>query len=500
MRTDPETTTAEATLDPGDWETIRAVAHRSLDAMIDHVRSVRERPVWRPVPAEVRERLATDPPWEGEGLEAVAADVHEIVAPYALGNVHPRFWGWVPGSGTVGGIVAELLKAGLNSVPSAFDEVGLLLERRVIAWMLEAFGMPAGGSGVLVSGGSVANYVGLAVARDARVGFDVRDLGMGAAPEMPVVYASIETHNSVDKAIQLLGIGRRNLRKIPVDERFEIDVDALRAAIAADRDRGLAPIAIVGNVGTVNTAAIDDLNALADVAAKEGLWLHVDGAFGAIARLSPELADRLAGIERVDSLAFDFHKWMHVQYEVGCTLFRDRAAHRAAFTVPASYLSPFDRGPAAQPDPAHQLAPELSREAKALKVWMSIREHGLATFGRLVHQNVEQARYLAELVAAEPRLELLAPVSLNIVCFRFVPEAAEGWEAGELDDLNRELLMRLQERGIAVPSHTVLGGRFAIRTCITSHRTRREDVELLVREVVRLGGEVAAERAPAASR
>jgi glutamate/tyrosine decarboxylase-like PLP-dependent enzyme len=264
----------EEGLDPQNWDDFRALSHRALDEMIDHLRTVRDRPVWQPMPPSVRERLATDPPWEGTGLGAVYEEFSEVVQPYALGNIHPRFWGWVPGAGTPGGVLAELLKAGLNSVPAAFDEVGRALEDQVIDWFLRVFGLPRDGSGVLVSGGSVANFVGLAVARDARAGFDVRQEGLTSAPRPLALYASAETHNSVDKAVQLLGLGRTALRKIPVNDRFEIRIDELREAIKKDRAAGYQPIAVVGNAGTVNTAAFDDLTALADLCEAEGLWLH----------------------------------------------------------------------------------------------------------------------------------------------------------------------------------------------------------------------------------
>jgi glutamate/tyrosine decarboxylase-like PLP-dependent enzyme len=474
-------------LDPPDWDGLRTLGHRALDEILDHIRTVRQRPIWQPMPAPMRGELKGDPPWEGVGLEAIYEEFLSHIKPYALGNIHPRFWGWVPGAGTPGGVLAELLKAGLNSVSSVFDEVGRTLEQRVISWFLGAFGLPPEGSGILVSGGSMANFAGLAVARDAKAGFDVRDSGLSAAPERLTLYASEETHSSVDKAIQLLGMGRKALRKIPVDGDYRIRLDALREAIDADRAQGCRPLAIVGNAGTVNTGAIDDLRSLGEIAEAEALWLHVDGAFGAVAALSPKLRPLLAGMERADSLAFDFHKWLHVPYHAGCTLFRDEAQHRATFSVPAAYLDPMERGVGAQSSPANQLGPELSREAKALTIWMSLREHGLRRYGQMALRNVEQARYLAGLVTAEPRLELLAPVSLNIVCLRYVPEGHGSRKSEVLNALNREILMALQEEGIAVPSHTVLQGRFAIRVCITNHRSRFEDFDLLVREILRIG-------------
>lgn len=483
----------EIGLDPEHWSAVQELLHRAVDDSIAYLRTVGERPVWQQMPESVRSQIDTPAPWEGVGLASTYDDFRELIQPYALGNIHGRFWGWVPGSGTAGGLLAELLKATINTVPAAFDECGRLLEQQVVAWMLEAFGMPKQGSGILVSGGSMANFVGLAVARDAMAGFDVRAHGVRGAESDLVLYASTATHNSVDKAVQVLGLGRAALRKIPVDTRHRIELAALREAIARDRADGHLPFAVVGNAGTVDTGASDDLSAIADLCAAEQLWLHVDGAFGAIAALSPTLRPQIAGMERADSLAFDFHKWLHVQYSAGCTLFRDEAAHRGAFTVPAPYLAGIERGPAAQASPSHQLGPELSREAKALKIWMSLREHGLAVFGELAEQNVEQARYLASLVTAAEQLELVLPPELNIVCFRYRPEDRRGWTGDACDRINQELLMRLQEQGIAVPSHTTLGGRFAIRVCITSHRSRRSDFRLLVAESIRLGSAIEAE-------
>jgi glutamate/tyrosine decarboxylase-like PLP-dependent enzyme len=475
----------ETTLDPEDWSELSDVAHRCLDAMLELHRNVRDGPVWQSMPAEVRDRFDEPVPRRGMPLGELYEEALESLVPYGVGNIHPRFWGWVPGTGTAGGIIAEVLKAGMNTVPGAFDDVGHTVEQRVIAWMLDVYGFPADGSGILVSGGSVANFVALAAARDAMSGFDVAGEGLARGATRPVLYCSTETHNCVDKAVQLLGLGRASLRKIPVDADFRIRLDLLDDAIRHDRAEGLHPIAVVGNAGTVNTGATDPLPALADVAGQENLWFHVDGAFGALVQFSSELSHLVAGIDRADSLAFDLHKWMHVQYNVGCTIFRSKARHLGPFDVSGSYLSKVDRGPGAQPAPAYKFGPELSREAKGIKVWLSLKEHGLDAFGRQIAQNVRQAAYLSRLVEEEGHLELLAPTALNIVCFRYVPERAMEPEA--IDRLNAELLMRLQEGGLAVPSHTVINGRFALRICITSHRTVSDDVDLVLAEILRLG-------------
>ena len=475
----------ERSLDPQDWDEFRALGHRMVDDMLDYLAAVRERPVWRSVPGDVRARLAEPLPLEPTAAAAVYEQFKRDVLPYPTGNIHPRFWGWVIGTGTPFAMLADMLASGMNPQVAEFDDAASLVENRVIAWFVELLGFPAGTSGLLVSGGSMANFVGLAVARNAGAGFEIRARGL-QTPGTPrlVVYASSETHSSVRKAVQLLGLGDESLRLIPVSSQYTIELPALREAIAADRAAGKRPICVVGNAGTVNTGATDDLPGLAAVCREHHLWLHVDGAFGALAALSPELRPALAGIERADSVAFDLHKWMYLPYEVGCTLVRDQVAHRATFTATPSYLAALDRGISAGGFPFAERGVQLSRGFRALKVWMSLKAHGVRAFARLIEQNVAQARYLADLVTAHPRLELLAPVPLNVVCFRYV---ASGLDATRLDALNRELLMQVQESGVAVPSHTLLGGRFALRVAVTNHRSRREDFDVLVRSVVETG-------------
>ena len=376
------------TLDPRDWESFRASAHRALDAMLDLQRGIRAEPVWRALPDDVDRRLRDEAPLEPSTIDDVLADVSRLVVPYPTGNLHPRFWGWVGGTGSPTGMLADMIAASLNSVAGNFNDSAARVETQVLQWMAQALGLPDGTDGVMTSGGSVANLVGLAAARDARAGFDVADRGLDAAPGALTIYASDEVHSSVTKAAQLLGIGRAGMRLVPVDGRFRIDTARLRAAIAEDRARGAVPLAIVGNAGTVNTGAIDPLEELADIAGETETWFHVDGAFGALAALSPALRPLLRGMERADSVAFDFHKWMYVPYEAGAVLVRDADSLRRPFTTDASYLAPLPRGVGAQPDPANLRGPQLSRGFKALKVWMMIKEQGLAKYGRLVEQNV----------------------------------------------------------------------------------------------------------------
>jgi glutamate/tyrosine decarboxylase-like PLP-dependent enzyme len=305
-----------------------------------------------------------------------------------------------------------------------------------------------------------------------------------------VVYASSETHTSVERAARTLGLGSAGLRLVPVDRAFEMDVAALTAAIHEDRAAGRQPICVVGNAGTVNTGATDNLAAIADLCAAEGLWFHVDGAFGALAALSPSLAPLVRGMERADSIAFDLHKWLYMPYNVGCTLVRDPVKHRQAFSPgSASYLTALERGTAAGEHNFSHLGPELSREFRALKVWLSLKEHGTDRYARQIEQNVAQARELGRMIGSEPELELLAPVALNIVCFR---NRGGETDAEGVDAINREILMRVQERGVAVPSSTVLRGAFAIRVANTNHRSRREDFAALVAAVLEEGRRIRA--------
>lgn len=484
----------ELTLDPENWDDLRRLGHRMLDDMFDFQRSVRERPVWQPFPEVVKRRLAEPVPHHGQAAADVYEQFQRDVLPYPPGNIHPRFWGWVIGTGTPLAMLSDMLASGMNPQTAGIQESARYVEERVIAWLAELMGFPTGSSGLLLSGGSMANLVALAVARQAKAGFDVREQGLGDGAPSLVVYSSTEGHSSVRKAVELMGMGRRNLRLIPVDAEYRIRVDALREAIAEDRRLGRRPICIVGSAGTVNTGATDDLDALAELARAEQIWFHVDGAFGALLSFAPGLKHMVRGLEKADSVAFDLHKWGYLPFEVGCTLVRHPDVHRDTFAVAPSYLGATARGPAAGGVLFADLGLQLSRGFRALKVWIAFKTHGIETIGRLIAQNVEQIRYLASRVDAEPELERLAPAPLNICCFRYT---ASDLDAESLNAVNQEILWRLQESGIALPSHTVLDGKFAIRVANTNQRSRREDFDLLVRTVIDLGRAVVAERRPA---
>lgn len=474
----------ESTLDPQDWTSIRALGHQMLDDMIDYIQSAAQRPAWKK-PSSYAIASMQQPLPE---LPQEAADVYEDfftqVLPFNTNNIHPRFWGWVQGGGTITGMLADMLASGMNANVSIGEHMPMYVERQVINWAKEMMGFPSTASGILLSGGSLANITAMIVARN-HFNKNIRQKGLQILSSQLIVYGSAETHNCVIKGIEVIGIGSDNFRKIPVDENYCIDLNALEQMIIADKAAGHTPFCIIGNAGTVNTGAIDPLTELAAIANANNCWFHVDGAFGAIPKILPEFQQRLQGIERADSLAFDYHKWLYVNYEVACVLIKDAAAHREAFEIAVSYLANHERGLSSGPDPFSNYGMELSRGFKALKVWMVLKENGMQKYRQLVRQNIRQAQYLAGLIKQESLLELVLEPSLNIVCFRYVG-ALVGTE--QLNQLNKEILMQLHEKGIAAPTYTFLNGKYVIRVAITNHRTRVTDLDQLTKAVIQIGG------------
>jgi glutamate/tyrosine decarboxylase-like PLP-dependent enzyme len=466
-------------LDPRDWDAARAQAHRMLDDILDHVQQVRDGPVWRPIPGAVRAQFAAPLPWEPSDLEDVHAEFKRLILPHGSGNAHPRFMGWVQGGGNVAGLLAEMLAAGLNANLGGRDHIPVEVERQVVRWMAQLFGFPATAGGLFVTGTSLANLIAVLAARADALGVASRIDGIGEGARSLVAYASEAAHGCIAAALDMAGLGSGALRPIGTDAAGRIDIIALAEAVAADRAAGLKPFMIVGTAGTVDIGAVDDLNALADIARAERLWLHIDGALGALGKLSPDLAPLFAGIERAQSIAFDFHKWGQAPYDAGFILMRDEANQRAAFASTAAYLKRETRGLAAGHPWLCDYGPDLSRGFRALKVWFAFRTYGAAAIGRAIANSCAVARHLAALVDAEPELERMAPVALNIVCFRFV--------GPDSDALNTDIVTALQESGVAAPSTTVLDGRLCIRAAIVNHRTRNEDVDILVGEVLRQG-------------
>ena len=480
---DLSTTVLEETIDPSNWEDLRETGHRMLDDMIDYIKQSPDRKVWQPIPAPVKEALDVAVPKEESSLNEVYNSFQQNVLPYALGNTHPRFWGWVCGNGSATGMLADMIASAINPTTSFGEHADLYVEKQVLDWTKEIYGFPRSSSGILTTGASLANILAITTARNF-YNKEIRKKGIRNINGQLVMYASAETHSCLQKAVELLGIGSENLRKIAVDENYQVRIDLLEEQIKQDKANGFLPFCIVGNAGTVNTGAIDDLETLASIAKREGIWYHIDGAFGAVPKLLPEYTERLKGVELADSIAFDYHKWFYVNYDVGGVLIRNPQAHKEAFEINASYLAHHERGIIAGDLNFNHLGIELSRGFRALKVWMMLKEQGLEKYSRLVRQNIQQARYLVELVQANDQLQLMAPVPMNIVCFRFYKE---GLSADKLNALNKEILMQLHESGIAAPSFTIIKGAYVIRVAITNHRSKGEDFEILVNEVQRLG-------------
>ena len=477
---------AEETLDPDDWTEVQALSHQIVDDAVSYLRHVRDRPVWQDMPADVKAFFATPLPRAPTPLAGIYREVAANVMPYPMGNVHPRFWSWYMGSSNFTGALGDFLAGVQGSNLGGGNHAAACMDQQVVDWCKEMMGLPATASGTLVSGGSMANIIGLTVARNAHAGIDVREHGVAAIPKPLRFYASDQVHSCHRKAMEALGLGNRALRRIPTDAELRINLAALRTAIAEDRAAGWQPACVIGTAGTINTGAIDDLEALASLAAEEGLWFHVDGCIGALIAIAPDNAHRVAGIERADSIALDPHKWLHAPFEAGCALIRDASLHRAAFAVTPEYLETMPRG-LASATWLHNYGLQTTRGFRALKVWMALKEHGVDKFGRLIDQNIAQARHLGTLIEAEPLLQLVAPATINIVCYRYRPVGSDG---EGLKALNTEIMLRLQEEGTAALSDTTVQGEHCLRVAITNHRTRRDDLELLVRETIRLGDRI----------
>ena len=487
-----ETAAADETLDPPDWADMGTLSHRILDDAIAYLKDVRERPVWREMPDEVRSFFSAPLPREPAPVADVYDDVARNVMPYPMGNIHPRFWSWYMGSSNFTGALGDFLAAIQGSNLGGGNHAAGLMDSQVVNWLKEMVGFPAAASGTLVSGGSMANIIGLTVARNVKAGVDVRERGVSAIPKPLRYYASDQVHSCHRKGMEALGLGNRALRRIPTDADLRIDIAALKAAIAEDRDAGFKPACVIGTAGTVNTGAIDDLQALAEVAAGEDLWFHVDGCIGALIAIAPENRLLVAGIEQADSIALDPHKLLHAPFEAGCALVRDASQHRNTFAVTPEYLESAPRG-LASGEWLFDYGLQTSRGFRALKIWMALREHGVEKFGRLIDQSIAQARYLTGLIEADPALELMAPTTVNIVSFR---HRLNGTPEESLKAFNTEIMLRLQEEGIAALSDTTVHGRHCLRVAIANHRTRREDLDLLVREMLRLGREIEAAASP----
>lgn len=462
----------DSLLDPGDWDDFRSQAQRLLDTCIDHLAHVREHP-WQPV-GEARSQLALGKAAAGRSIDELVDELISNVLPYATGNIHPRFFGWVHGTGLATGLLAEIVAATMNSNCGGRDHGAVYVEREVIDWCRRSFGFPEGSSGVLVTGTSQATVIALTAARTHVLGARSRSHGIHDMPRL-TAYANQGVHNAVTKALELLGLGTECLRRVPCRADGAMDLEYLEQLVTHDRRHGLQPFCVVGTAGSVDTGAFDDLDSLADFCAENSLWFHVDGAFGAWARIARAPWNECTkGIDRADSLAFDFHKWMYVQYDCGAVLVRDEAAHRAAFAARPAYLAGQGEGAGGGEPWYCDYGIDLSRGFRALKVWSALRAHGSRAFGRAISRNCELAALMATCIEDDQNLRLVRPVKLNVCCFNAAPP---DWDGEDQDLLNTAVAQQLQLRGEAVFSTTRIDGRTVLRAAIVNHRTCRADIE-----------------------
>jgi len=475
-----------SSLDPQDWDEFRRHSHELLDTCISRMANARDYP-WRPVDIEAAGTFRLDLNEPGIGHAKLASTLAESVLPYGTGNTHPRFFGWVHGTGLATGLLAEIVAATMNSNCGGRDHGATYIEREVIRWCAQVFDFPEDSSGLLVTGTSQATLIALAVARHRALGPRVRTEGLVNAPRL-TAYAAEGAHSANSKALELLGLGSTALRAIPVCKKGGMDLARLVEAVQGDRAAGAQPFCVIGTAGSVDRGEFDNLEDLADFCRREALWFHVDGAFGAWARLADEPWRGLTrGMELADSLAFDFHKWMYVQYDCGAVLIRDEAVHRAAFASRPSYLAGQGRGLGGGEPWYCDYGIDLSRGFRALKVWAAIRAHGRSAFGAAISRNCELAEQMGQRTASSDDLVLAAPVKLNVCCFSAAPSGMDGPSS---DALNTSIAQQLQMDGDVVFSTVTVRGRTVIRAAITNHRTCSSDIRYAIDAVRRVRDQV----------
>lgn len=473
-----DTLPAPPTLDPEDWPAYRAALHTLVDACIDHLVDIRAHP-WRPVPQSMIDEVDLGDGQHGVGFIDLARTLSEQILPYHSGGTHPRFFGWVQGTGNTAALMAELVAATMNSNCGGRDHGAVYVERAVIAWCAEHFGFPADASGVLVTGTSQATVVALATARLQALGAEVRSRGMSGAPRL-VMYAAEGAHHALIKAAELIGIGSQAVHAIPLEPASGgMNMQLLRARIAADRRAGEVPFCVAGTAGSVDRGGFDPLGEIATLCKAEGLWFHVDGAFGAWTRLAEDPWRGLAaGIDQADSLAVDFHKWMSVQYDCGLALIRHERAHRAAFAARPAYIAVQGAGLGGGDPWFCDYGTDLSRGFRALKVWATLRAYGSRQLGAIITGNCRMAALMGRLVEASAELRLVEKVWSNVCCFTVVDDGC-----ADVCALNTAIVHQLQMSGEAVFSTTSIGGRTVIRAAMTNHRTTEADVEAAIAAV-----------------
>jgi aromatic-L-amino-acid/L-tryptophan decarboxylase len=478
-------------LTPAQRETLGKAA---LEWALKYFEQQSDLPVYPTIGArELTARLTSHLPIDPQDISAVMADF-EAVASNGRHNGHPRMFGYVQSSGSFAGAAADFLASALNqnvtswrSAPSATT-----IEHQAIEWLKQMIGYDERGTGILLSGGSFANFAGLAVALRSSTDVDLNRLGVAALPGKPRIYTSPMTHMSIAKAASMLGIGKEAIVSIAIDAERRMNPAALTTQIEADRAAGHHPVCVVATAGDVNTGAIDPIAAIADVCARQHVWLHVDGSYGALAAQSALIENAMAGLDRADSVSLDPHKWLYAPLDAGCLLVRDANGLRRAFSEGADYIDVVaDREMSEFAYWDH--SPELSRRFRALKIWFMLKIHGTRAIQDAIDSNIAVARHLANAVTASDDFELLAPVPLSIVCFRYKTrdDLSRRSDFAKADDFNKRLMVEGQRDGDSYLSNAVIDGRFALRACIVNFRTTNDDVERLLATIRRVARRMA---------
>ncbi len=480
----------EETLDPENWEQMKKLGSRMLDDLMDYLQNIREEPFHSPT-KEAIEKIYAPLTNQGEGEEKVYEIMKNYVIPYSMKFIKPQFWGLVCGAGSPFGVLSEMLRASINYGDEPFIVGGHLIKQS-LDWIKELLELPEEYSGAFVSGGSEANFTGLAVARNVKAEVDVKKEGVQLVPKRMTLYCSEEAHACLDRSVELLGLGNDSLRWIKTDDDMKMDTDSLREAIKEDKEAGFHPFCVVGTAGSTNTGAYDDLQELRSIADKENMWLHVDGAFGSWVKLSDTHRHLADGIEYTDSLAVDLHKWMNMPYAIACAFIRDPYSHFSTFVYghDTEYLdSSMDIAGDVLNNPFN-LSLALSRAGYSVKAYMLLRAYGRDKYCKLVQQNIDQINYLGELVRREPNLEITVPIISNVLCFRYFRDAVSD---ADLDEVNRMIMYELWKINWGMISDTRIKGKYTLRVCNVNHRTTFRDFDILIEEVTNIGDILAQE-------
>jgi glutamate/tyrosine decarboxylase-like PLP-dependent enzyme len=477
----------------------RAMGHKLTDEIARFLEGISSQKV-NPAntPMEVRQILGTGPlPADGESAGKLIDEASQLVINHSLLNGHPSFFGYITSSAAPIGALADFLAAAVNPNVGSFQlaPVATEIERQSIGWISEMIGYRKGSEGILVTGGNMANFVCMLVARKAVAGWDVSKEGMGGPNARRLrVYTSTETHYWVQKAVEMFGLGTDAIRWIPVDAGLRMDVDRLEKEIVADKAKGDLPLMVVGTAGSVGTGAVDPLERIAEICARHQVWFHADGAYGAIAAVMPDAPADLKRLSLADSVAVDPHKWLYAPLEAGCALVKNRKVLVDAFSFHPTYFK-FEDAQGEPPTNFYELGPQNSRGFRALKVWLGLRQAGRSGYERMIADDCALAKEMFDCVREHKELEARTQ-GLSITTFRYVPpgiDARDPGAAGYLNELNEALLHRIQDSGEAYVSNVVIDGVFLLRACIVNFRTQSKHVRALPELAVRLGRELNAE-------